>query len=376
MVWVSRQGMTAVPEGVDVVLYGATGYTGRLVARELAASGRSFVLAGRDGAKLATLAGGLGVEAPVAQVALDDADGLERLARRGKVLVSAAGPFVTMGPPVMDAALRAGTHFLDVTGEQVFLRWAYAQHARAKDAGVTVVNAMGFDVVPSDIAALIATTAMREVESVDLGIHAGTGMSRGTRNSMAATAGKGWWYDRGRFRQGPPGRFLRTFVFPEAGEKTGVFVPWGDVVTAPRSTGAKRVRTFFIAAERTAKRIHRAWPVTQLAWKTPLVKRSLQKKAQRVGEGPSDERRAAARFSILAEATDADGVVQRGLVTGRDPYGFTAASVVHGAGLVVDHGAPHGVLTPTQAFTFGPFVQAMARFDLQWRARSLDPGRL
>lgn len=364
--------MRAGGDEVDVVLYGATGYTGRLAARELAASGRSFLLAGRDGGKLDRLRRALGADVETAAVSLDDAAGLERLARRGKVLVSAAGPYVTMGPPVMDAALAAGTHFLDVTGEQAFLRWAMAQDDRAKDAGVTVVNAMGFDVVPSDIAALVSVTAMRDVVSLDLGIWTSSGMSRGTRNSMAATAGKGWYYDGGRFRAGPPGRFMRSFRFPEVGEKSAVFVPWGDCVTAPRSTGARRVRTFFVAKERTARRIHRAWPLTALLWKTPVVKRNLRKKAERVRDGPSDERRENARFSILAEATDADGVVQRGLVTGRDPYGFTGASVIHGAGLLVDHGAPKGVLTPTQAFTFGPFVQAMARFDVAWRARSLD----
>lgn len=365
--------MAGDSEQVDVVLYGATGYTGRLIAAELATAGRSCILAGRDAARLIAVRDKLCPNAEVIPVGLGDKEGLERLARRGRVLISAAGPYITMGPPVMQACLAAGTPFLDVTGEQAYLRWAHEQDNAAKDAGVPVVNAMGFDVVPSDIAALISTTAMRDVVSVDLGIYASTGFSRGTRNSMAATAGKGWWFDGGRFRHGPPGRFMRTFQFPEVGEKTGIFIPWGDVVTAPRTTGAQSVRTFFIAGQSTAQRMHRAWPITAVAWKTPLVRHQLKKKAARVKDGPSDEARAKAKFSILAEATDADGIIQRGLVTGRDPYGFTAASVVHGAGIVVDHGLAPGVWTPTQAFTFGPFVEAMKRFDLAWRARSLDP---
>jgi saccharopine dehydrogenase (NAD+, L-lysine-forming) len=274
---------------------------------------------------------------------------------------------------VLEAAIAARTHLLDITGEQGYLRHTWEQRDRVLDAGITVVNAMGFDVVPSDIAALVATTAMRRVVSLDIAIDSRGGLSGGTLRSMAAARGSGWWYDRGRLRRAPAGRFQRRFAFPApTGPLEAAFVPWGDVVTAPRSTGAERVRTFFTMKPRRVHRLHRAWPLLSIAGAVGLTARRLRRKAPPSGGGPSPEERAAARFRILAEAVDEEGTVQRGLVSGRDPYGFTAASVVHGAGLLLDQGTSRGVLTPTQAFTFGPFVHAMERFDLEWRARSLD----
>ncbi len=362
--------MPRLAEDVDVLLYGATGYTGGLIARELEARNVVYGIAGRDPARLAALSATLSSLPPVAAVPADDGAGLEALARQAKVVISAAGPYVRLGPPVLEAALRAGTHFLDVTGEQSFLRWAADQDGRAREAGVTVVDAMGFDVVPSDIAALVSTTAMREVRSVDIAIWTSSGMSRGTRASMAENAGQGWWYDDGSFRRATVGRFARTFRFPDVGEKTGVFVPWGDCVTAPRSTGARTVRTFFIAKRRTAERLHRAWPLTTALSRTPLLRKALERKAASARD-PTPEERAEARFAILAEAVAEDGTVQRGYTEGRDPYGFTAASVAHGAEILLAHGGPKGVKTPTQAFTFGPFAEAMKRFGFSWRARSL-----
>lgn len=364
-------------EDVDVLLYGATGYTGRLIADELDRCHKTerltFALAGRDKKRLEAVSASLSAAPTTITVGLDDPEGLERAARRARVVLSAAGPFRTMGPPVMEAALRAGSHFVDITGEQAFLRWAYEQDAKAQDAGVTVVNALGFDVVPSDIAALVSTTAMQDVQSIDICIATNAALSGGTRRSMAQAGGRSWWYDRGRYRRGPPGRFLRPFRFPEPlGERTAVFVPWGDVVTAPRSTGAKTVRTFFSTKSKTAKRIHRLWPVTHFVSRLPTVRRAMAERAPPPGQGPSREERAKGRFTILAEATDADGLVQRGLTQGRDPYGLTAAAAVHGAAILARHDAPRGVLTPTQAFTFGPFSEALKPYGFEWRVRSVN----
>lgn len=356
----------------EVFLYGATGYTGRLIAAELVRQNVSFSVGGRDAGRLERLAGELDAEVPVFTVGLDDRQGLERAARSARVVVSAAGPFVDLGPPVLEAALAAGSHFVDITGEQGYLRWAFEQDARARDAGVSVVNAMGYDVVPSDLAALLATTAMRVVEHVDIGLRTSSGFSGGTVRSMAAATGQGWWFDRGTYRRAPPGRFLRPMSFPEpVGERLGVFIPWGDVVTAPRTTGAKRVRTFFCPGDRRARRLHRSWPFVGLAWRTGLLRAALKRRAEK-NRDPSPAERAAARFEIIAEAADDEGVVQRGYVAGRDPYGLTGALAAYGAKVLASQEAPRGVVTPMQAFRFGPLAEAMQdRFAFQWRARSL-----
>lgn len=354
---------------VDVLLYGATGYTGRLIAHALDARGASFALAGRDRGRLDALAAELTSGPPIFTVDATDEAGLRALAGSARVLLSAAGPFATLGPPLLRAALAAGTHFADITGEQSFLRHAFAQDAAARDAGVTVVNALGFDVVPSDLAATLAVRGMDSVERLDLAIASRGGISGGTRRSMAATVGQGAWYDRGGFRSGPVGRFVRAFDFPEPlGRRTAAFIPWGDVVTAPRSTGARQVRTFFTMPPARARFLKYGWPLLDLALRLPPARARLARRAASAPEGPSPEARRESRFTVLAEATGADGRVQRATVSGRDPYGLTGASAAHGALLLAQGRAPRaGVLTPSQAFDLEAFArEALSPFDVAW----------
>lgn len=351
---------------VDVVLYGATGYTGRLIARELDARGARFALAGRDAARLSELSASLASKPETIVAALDRAHELTAMARRARVVLSAAGPFVTMGPPVLDAALREGAHFGDITGEQAFLRAAWERDADARAAGVTVVNGLGFDVVPSDFAAALAARALPDVASLDLAIRSRAGTSRGTKRSMAASASRGWWFDDGRYRNGPPGRFARAFAFPGEGPRRAAFVPWGDVVTAPRSTGARRVRTFFALPPSRVRLLSLAWPLVDAARRLPWTASRLAARAAAAKEGPSAESRAKATFAILAEARSATGATSRALATGRDPYGLTGASAAEAA-LRLARGdvAGRGVLTPSQAFPVEPFARALSAFDLK-----------
>lgn len=365
--------MPSDPTDVDVVLYGATGHTGQLTAKALEDEKVTYAIAGRDPGRLEKLSASLPSKPKTYAVSIDDAEGLERLARRGRVVVSIAGPFTRLGPPLVEAALTAGTHFLDVTGEQAYLRWVWEQDKRAQDAGVTIVNAMGVDVIPGDIAARVATAAMVDPQTLDVVYWAPVAPSRGTLASMAAHAGMGGWYDHGTYRPVPPGWFRRSFTFPEPmGARDAIFIPWGDVVTAPRTTGAKQVRTFFIAKRSTVRTMHTLRPFMAAAWSTGVTKMILKARLRNY-KSPDPEHQADKPFRVLAEATDEDGTLQRGLVTGKDPYGFTAAAVAHGAGLLAHHDAPRGVLTPTQAFTFGPFVAAMEKFGLEVKGRSLEP---
>ena len=105
-----------------VVVYGATGYTGKLVAAELARRGADFVIAGRSREKLDAVAATLGGSVPVAAVPLDDGAGLRSLLEGAAAVIACAGPFVIHGEPVVSAAAETGTHYVDTTGEQPFMR--------------------------------------------------------------------------------------------------------------------------------------------------------------------------------------------------------------------------------------------------------------
>lgn len=352
----------------DVVLYGATGYTGQLIAEALDDEGASFAVAGRDPARLTALSSRLPSKPETIAVGIDDAPGLREMAGRARAVCSAAGPFARLGPPVVRGALAAGTSFVDITGEQAFLRWCQEHDQAVREAGVALINATGFDVVPSDLASVLACEGLPEVASLELCIATNARMSQGTRRSGVENAHRGAWYDDGTFRVGPAGRFVRSFELPEPlGERTAVFIPWGDCVTAPRSTGAKRVRTFFMASPEKARSLHLSWPLMYGAAQVPFVRERLARKVAS-GGNQSAEERANARFTILAEATAPDGEIQRAVVEGCDPYGLTGVSAAK-ASLALARGEVEGigVMTPSQALDIEAFAKGLGAFEVGWR---------
>jgi short subunit dehydrogenase-like uncharacterized protein len=133
----------------DIVLFGATGFTGRLVASYLALAGaKRWAVAGRDRGKLEAL----GLDVPAVVVDVLDREAVAAVARRTKVACTTAGPFAKYGSELVAACAEAGTHYCDLTGEvQWMRRMIDAHHARARQTGARIVHACGFDSIPSDL---------------------------------------------------------------------------------------------------------------------------------------------------------------------------------------------------------------------------------
>jgi short subunit dehydrogenase-like uncharacterized protein len=141
----------------DIVLLGATGFTGRLIAAYLAEAAPPAArigLAGRSEAKLAEVAAGLGREVGLVVVDATDPVGLRRLADSTRVLMTTVGPYVAHGDPVVGAFAAAGTDYLDLCGESEFVDETYLRHhATAVGSGARLVHACGFDSIPHDLGA-------------------------------------------------------------------------------------------------------------------------------------------------------------------------------------------------------------------------------
>jgi short subunit dehydrogenase-like uncharacterized protein len=108
-----------------IAIYGATGYTGKLIAAELARDGAELILSGRNRAKLEELSAELGGSLRIQVATLDDPDSLRRLLEPCAVVIDCAGPFQLHGEPVLRAAVETGTHYLDTTGEQAYIKLAF-----------------------------------------------------------------------------------------------------------------------------------------------------------------------------------------------------------------------------------------------------------
>jgi short subunit dehydrogenase-like uncharacterized protein len=153
---------------LDVVVFGATGVTGRRVAAYLAErgveTGMSWAAAARDAAKLERLLEEAGVSAPETIVAdVEDPGSLAAMASRARVVLNLVGPYTRYGWPVIEACVAGGAHYLDLTGEIPFVRRVIdAFDARAREAGVKVVQVCGFEALPPDLAVLLAAETARE----------------------------------------------------------------------------------------------------------------------------------------------------------------------------------------------------------------------
>jgi short subunit dehydrogenase-like uncharacterized protein len=159
---------------LSVVVFGASGVTGRRVAAYLAERadevGAKWAVAGRDAAKLEHVLGEIGVTAPETIVAdVGDPASLAAMASRARVVLDLVGPYTLYGEPVIEACVAGGAHYVDLTGEMPFMRDTVDTfNDRAAAAGVKIVQTCGFEALPPDLAVLLAAETARERWGEDL----------------------------------------------------------------------------------------------------------------------------------------------------------------------------------------------------------------
>jgi short subunit dehydrogenase-like uncharacterized protein len=165
--------MTDSQRDHDIVVYGATGFVGALTAEYLAEHGPAdarIALGGRSQKKLEQTRAQLGVEWPLVIAESQDHDAVAALASSARVVATTVGPYVKYGKPLVEACAAAGTHYADLTGEVLFMRWAIdAADAAARASGARIVHTCGFDSIPSDIGALLLHEAAKADGHGELG---------------------------------------------------------------------------------------------------------------------------------------------------------------------------------------------------------------
>jgi short subunit dehydrogenase-like uncharacterized protein len=183
----------------DIVIFGATGFTGALTAEYLAANadpGTRWAIAGRSRGKLEDMRRRLGPEhseLPLIEADIGDADSMRRLAESTKVLITTVGPYINYGEPVVAACAAAGTHYVDLTGEPEFvdLMWL-RHHEEAQRTGARIVHSCGFDSIPHDLGALFTVEQLPEGVPIELQgfVRAGGTFSGGTMASAIHAMGR------------------------------------------------------------------------------------------------------------------------------------------------------------------------------------------
>lgn len=336
----------------QLLVYGVTGYTGRLTVPRAAALGMAPVLAGRDAAAVAELAAPHGWEHRA--FALDDPEAVRRGLDRIAVVLHLAGPFSRTSRPMADACLATGTHYLDITGEIAVMEALAALDKQARAAGVMLLPGTGFDVVPSDCLAAHVAARLPDATALRLGLAGmvdGPGRpSQGTARSAVEGLGSGAYARKGgRLVKVPAGR-ERTFDYGR-GPEASMLVPWGDVASAWHSTGVPDIEVYFRAPAllRRANALSR-WVRPLLA--SPPAQWALNRLVDRQPAGPDDRERAAATHVLVAEAHAADGIVVTSRLRTPNGYTLTVETSLAIAREVLDGRAEPGFRTP--AMLLGP----------------------
>ncbi len=330
------------------VLYGAYGYTGRLIVEEALRQGLRPLLAGRDPHRLEALARRTGL--PFRAVPLHDPAGLRALLRGARLVLHAAGPFEVTMPPMLEACLAEGVHYLDITGEIAVFEALARRDAEARARGVLLLPGVGLDVVPTDCLAAHLKARLPTATHLRLVVcSTRAGVSRGTLRTMLLNLHRPSAVRReGRIVEIVPGDRVLTL---EAGGRvrTAHRVRWGDVSTAYYTTGIPNIEVF-MCFPRWLSRMLRVWP-----WVRPLVapravRRALAWAVRWLPPGPTPEQRARGRVFFLGKAWDGHGRRACARLETPEGYTLTALSAVAAVQEVLRGTPAGGFATPGRLF--------------------------
>lgn len=322
-----------------IAVYGATGYTGRQMARELVRRGSRVTLAGRRSAALAALAEELGGDVDVAEVQLDDGPGLAELASRSAVVANCAGPFSESSAPLVTAAVAEGADYVDHAAEQLAAKGTLEDHDdAARDAGVALVPSLSFYSAIGVALADVLASPLQPVDDVTVAYAVdGWLMTRAAKATLPYVGSVRWTYADGQLVQLTEQPERTAYTFPDGtGERTVIdHYPGTEPLLIPRRVATQSVRTLMTAS----------------TFEDPRIFSS---------EDAADEERAASSFLVSVTATRGDER-RVGWVKGRDIYGIGAWIAAEGAVQLaqgpVDGRA--GALTVADALEARSFLEAL-----------------
>ncbi len=314
------------------MIYGATGYTGRMAVEHAKALGLDLVIAGRTAEKLESLAAQLDVPFRVFKPNELTAQSLEGIA----VLLNFAGPFVQTADALMQACIQAGVDYLDITAEINVYRRVEQLGAQAARANVMLLPGVGWDVVPTDCLAMHVARRVSQPRSLRIALQVTGSMSRGSALSVGEIIGAGLLARVDGQLVATPDAQPRHFDFGD-GPVLCAPLSFGDLVTGWHSTGIPDIAMFVhISGD--------AFPEGDLS---------------QLPEAPSVEQRETHRARAVAEISGADGSVARSVIETVNGYTYTPLAAVEAARRVLSGERRPGFETPARLLGIG-FAESIA----------------
>jgi short subunit dehydrogenase-like uncharacterized protein len=328
------------------LIYGANGFTGALIAERARDRGLRPVLAGRSRDAVESIGARLGL--PVRVFDLASPEAVDEGLRGMRLVLHCAGPYSRTSRPMVDGCLRAGAHYLDITGEAAVLEAVLGRDAEARAAGIVLLPAVGFDVVPTDCMAAKLHAVLPDATSLELGLSGGMRPSPGTAKTAVEGLHLGALVRRDGRIVALRGPRTRELPFP-GGARFGMSIPWGDLVTAFHSTGIPNITVYTVASRGVA----RVAPMLRF-WapllKMPAAIRFLQNRVEKRATGPTEEQRKTRRMSIWGRVENAAGAAVEGHLDLPEGYELTVVAALESAVRVLRGDVPAGATTPSKAF--------------------------
>jgi short subunit dehydrogenase-like uncharacterized protein len=329
-----------------LMIYGANGYTGRLIAKEAAARGLSPLLAGRNRTQIEALGRELGCETRVFELIGDVA---AQLAGAGVGLVlHCAGPFVQTSEPMLTACLAARAHYLDITGEYYVFERVYRMHEQLKAAGILAVPGVAFDVVPTEGLAVLVkqrlpdATRVRVVTRLDR-----VAVTRGTMTSMMEVVASGVMVrENGELRPASVPRVLETVEFREGSFKL-LPATAGELVAIHHSTGVPNIQIYMAGTDAQTRPIVQQLKLAPMLGIKP-VRRILQRPVRATGKDPSDADLHENPMYVRADGWNASGRQVTLYLETPQAYAVSVPFALACAERALQDDAPSGALTPSQ----------------------------
>ncbi|MCB0495964.1 MAG: saccharopine dehydrogenase NADP-binding domain-containing protein [Cyclobacteriaceae bacterium] len=329
-------------------IYGAYGYTGRLITDYAIRQGFQPVLGGRNAAKVKALAEVNGLEYYVLEA--NDKAKWDIVLEDVSLVLNCAGPFALTVKDIVPACIEHGVHYLDITGEIEVFQFIQSQHEIAKEKGIALMPGVGFDVVPTDCLAAQLSNKLPSATHLELAFQGTSGVSRGTALSMARRYHNGGTMRiDGNLVSVPLAHEVKMVHFGEK-DRLCVSIPWGDVFTAYYTTGIENIKVFTGISMKTLKSL-RLYRKFKAIAKTKLVQWVLQQIIRSKIDGPSAIKRATCVTHIWGKATDsATGKsVEAELIT-PESYYLTSLTAIESVKRVLKGKFNKGYQTPAMAF--------------------------
>jgi short subunit dehydrogenase-like uncharacterized protein len=327
------------------MIYGANGYTGRLIAEEAVLQGLRPILAGRNKKKIKMLAQQLNLKWCCFD--LKNPDIISSCFDRVALLLNCAGPFTATSVPLAKTCLKTRTNYIDVTGEIEVFEYLHALNEKAIEAGVFLCPGAGFDVIPTDCLAATLKKHMPDAGYLALGFESKTPLSPGTAKTIIESFKYGGMIRKNGILTSVKLAYKVRKIDFGSGTKTSTTISWGDVSTAFYTTRIPNIEVYVSLPEKTITAIKILRIFRSIIALEP-VQRFFNKIIEIKIKGPSIQERKTSRERLWGEVVNSKGDCVRAHLTTANGYDVTMMGALGIVKKLLENKSKPGVYTPSQ----------------------------